>query len=177
MVRTLKLTVLIGLITSAASVTIDDLRNVLQTHMQKLWTLYRSFDVETRGHKHKCIYAEVRRVGTDQYRYLQHYEVANTWRSNMYVAKLLPPERRGQGPIMRISSYQKGGLFVDYTLLFWDQESHCALFTRNYNSKKQCEMHVWSDHVGRHVSRCQMAYIAYCRGLPELPIYTKQCRP
>uniref|UniRef100_A0A224YI51 Lipocalin n=1 Tax=Rhipicephalus zambeziensis TaxID=60191 RepID=A0A224YI51_9ACAR len=107
MVRTLKLTVLIGLITSAASVTIDDLRNVLQTHMQKLWTLYRSFDVETRGHKHKCIYAEVRRVGTDQYRYLQHYEVANTWRSNMYVAKLLPPERRGQGPIMRISSYQK----------------------------------------------------------------------
>uniref|UniRef100_A0A224YI69 Lipocalin n=1 Tax=Rhipicephalus zambeziensis TaxID=60191 RepID=A0A224YI69_9ACAR len=71
----------------------------------------------------------------------------------------------------------QGGLFVDYTLLFWDQESHCALFTRNYNSKKQCEMHVWSDHVGRHVSRCQMAYIAYCRGLPELPIYTKQCRP
>uniref|UniRef100_L7LQL5 Putative group i salivary lipocalin n=1 Tax=Rhipicephalus pulchellus TaxID=72859 RepID=L7LQL5_RHIPC len=172
----LKVLYFMGIIVLINGISLDNLKSALTTHRQKFWTRFRSFNVATKGHKHECIYAEVRPMSAHEYIYLQHYEVASKWHSNLFYATVLPPRKGGNGPIMRVSS-KRGAQGVDYMLLFWDATEHCALFTRIYKGQRHCEMHVWQDHVAGHVPRCQLAYKAFCSGLQEFPIYTRQCRP
>ncbi|XP_075556966.1 uncharacterized protein LOC142589065 [Dermacentor variabilis] len=172
----LNLTVLLGLVVATNSVTLEDLMNALHTQGQKLWTRYRSFDVSCSNQVYKCAYVELRCLKPGEYRYLQHYELGRSWRSNDFYAELRGKRRGAAGPIMRVSPLP-GGQGVEYTLRFWNATEHCAVFTRLFSGSRHCEMHVWEDHVDEDLPQCQIAFKKYCHRQPQYAIYTPDCQP
>nr|XP_050037612.1 uncharacterized protein LOC126534381 [Dermacentor andersoni] len=166
--RPSKLVLLIGMVVAINAVTLQDLKSALHTP-QKVWIRYRSFERHTSGHKHTCIYNEIRSLRPMSYLIIQHYEVDWRWRSQEAHALLY--ERR-PGPIMRLSQKQ-GTRGIEYTLLFWHPVEHCAVFHRPYEGKNECEMWVWGDHVRGQVPQCYLAYKRHCS--VQYTVYTLQC--
>ncbi|KAL1467110.1 hypothetical protein MTO96_042378, partial [Rhipicephalus appendiculatus] len=81
--------------------TLDELKEALHTR-QKVWTTLRSYHVPPRGHKHKCIYFEVRLTQHSYYIIDLHYQENNVWMSQRDYAKIF---RSPRGPVMRIGPY------------------------------------------------------------------------
>nr|XP_037275914.1 uncharacterized protein LOC119168623 [Rhipicephalus microplus] len=131
---TLGIVCMMTLIHATDSVTLQDLKNFLNTD-EKVWTRYRSFDLGPKEHKLKCIYADIRRKDHRCYVYAQHYEVQGQWYSQLFDAEVR--QSRSMPPVLRIKSR---------------------------DGKSMCEMQNWDDHVWRNVPSCQMAYQKYCPG-------------
>uniref|UniRef100_L7LT27 Putative group i salivary lipocalin n=1 Tax=Rhipicephalus pulchellus TaxID=72859 RepID=L7LT27_RHIPC len=163
------LTLLIATIVGANAVSLLDLMKALHTY-QKIWIRYRSYEKHSFGHKHKCVYSEVRMYDLRHYLLTQHYEVDGKWRTMQNYATLF--QGKGGEPVMRVS-FKPGKYGVDHRLVFWHPVEHCFVFTRGVEGTNQCEMWVWSDHVRKHVPQCQLAYKRHC--IAQYPVYTHAC--
>ncbi|XP_037576163.1 uncharacterized protein LOC119458392 [Dermacentor silvarum] len=166
-----RLALLITMALGINAVTLQDLMSALHT-FEKVWVRYRSYERSTLGHKHTCLYNEVRSHRQTSYLFTQHYEVDLKWRSQQVYASVFQG-KRGE-TVMRLS--QRPGTYgVDHTLVFWHPVEHCFVFTRIFEGKRHCEMWVWGDHVRKHVPQCQLAYKRHCS--PQYPVYTHACGP
>ncbi|KAL1476017.1 hypothetical protein MTO96_036841 [Rhipicephalus appendiculatus] len=160
---------LLATLVGANAVTLHDLMKALHTY-QKIWIRYRSYEKRTSGHKHSCVYSEVRMQDLRHYLLTQRYQVDWKWRIVQNYATLF--QGKSGRPIMRLS-YKPGIHGVDHLLVFWHDVEHCFVFLRNVEGTKQCEMWVWGDHVRKHVPQCQLAYKSHC--VPQYPVYTHAC--
>uniref|UniRef100_L7LTA0 Putative group i salivary lipocalin n=1 Tax=Rhipicephalus pulchellus TaxID=72859 RepID=L7LTA0_RHIPC len=149
--------------------TLEELKEALQTR-QKIWTTHRSYHVPPSGHKHKCIYFEVRLTQHSYYIIDLHYEEDNVWKSQRDYAKIL---RSPRGPVMRVGTYI-GRETSDYILYLWVPEERCAVLLIVIKGKVECEMQTWEDHVRRITYQCRRAYESRC-GRRAYPVYNSQC--
>uniref|UniRef100_A0A131Z4A7 Lipocalin n=1 Tax=Rhipicephalus appendiculatus TaxID=34631 RepID=A0A131Z4A7_RHIAP len=165
----LKVLIFMSMITLINGICLYDLKSALAT-AQRIWTRYRSYDRCTGGQSHKCIYNVVSNQGYNHYLITQSYKVSGTWRRQQFYGGIYETK---SGPKMQLSP-RRGEPGVEYTLVFWDNIEHCAVFTLKTKCALECEMHVWNDHVEKHVPKCQLAYKHHCTGQQYGP-YSKQC--
>uniref|UniRef100_G3MTL4 Lipocalin/cytosolic fatty-acid binding domain-containing protein n=1 Tax=Amblyomma maculatum TaxID=34609 RepID=G3MTL4_AMBMU len=128
---------------------VDDLKAALNTYYI-IWTVMRSFDLDSVYGKHSCLYALPISLASEDYRFYYGYNDGDWWKHQILYAKL---QQEGENAVLVVSETQEGKGHP-HTLQYWNSNQSCFIltFTNETSGKTELVKRGVIEHRSRHVA-------------------------
>uniref|UniRef100_A0A0C9SFB5 Lipocalin-2 1 n=1 Tax=Amblyomma americanum TaxID=6943 RepID=A0A0C9SFB5_AMBAM len=151
----------------------NDLNQALNTEY-RVWVTTRSYQLDTYGQTHSCVYAKKTSMYGSRFYFDQYYDYGTQRVKHSLYGEL---SMQSTGPVLTVSK-NEGEPGTAYTLKFWNPEKRCGILTfTDKAGETQCELHVSEQTLqeSSDPNPCEKDYERVCDGFRNYHPYKPRC--
>uniref|UniRef100_A0A224YBX1 Lipocalin n=1 Tax=Rhipicephalus zambeziensis TaxID=60191 RepID=A0A224YBX1_9ACAR len=162
---------------------VEELREALNTD-DKIWLYKRR--TKKPNENHTCLFWQKKELSDTEYKFTEAYWASNKPHMKDLTGKIIKsPQIDLEGAILNVTGNSEEGTDLEYLLVQWYLEHHCAIFYtqkehKGKREKQTCGLYYWTISVDdkEDQRQCDGYYATYCDtyGYEDQIVYNSSCR-